>query len=79
MEDSKKGFLLLRHGIHLSKDMCPKTLEEIQRISRIPYASVIGSFMYAMLCSRPDISYAVSITSRYQSHRMTRYQSNPGS
>ena len=36
-------------------------------MSKIPYASSIGSIMYAMLCTRPDVSYALSITSRYQS------------
>ena len=34
----------------------------------IPYASDIGSIMYAMLCTRPDVSYALSVTSRYQSN-----------
>ena len=32
----------------------------------VPYASAIGSIMYAMLCTRPDVSYALSMTSRYQ-------------
>ena len=68
MENSKKGFLPVRHGIHLSKEMCPQTIEEVQKMSKIPYASAIGSLMYAMLCTRPDISYGVSITSRYQSN-----------
>ena len=36
-------------------------------MSRIPYASVIGSIMYAMMCTRPDVSYALSVTRRYQS------------
>ena len=36
-------------------------------MSTIPYASTIGSIMYAMLCTRPDISFALSVTSRYQS------------
>ena len=36
-------------------------------MSKIPYASAIGSIMYAMLCTRPDVSYALSITSRYRS------------
>lgn len=67
MEQSKKG-LPVRHGLHLSKNMCPKTLEEIQQMSKIPYASTIGSLMYAMVCTRPDISYVVSVTSRYQSN-----------
>ena len=35
-------------------------------MSRIPFASVVGSLMYAMLCTRPDICYAVGIVSRYQ-------------
>ena len=35
-------------------------------MSRIPYASATGSIMYAMLCTRPDVSYALSVTSRYQ-------------
>ncbi|KAM2674254.1 hypothetical protein EV2_015471 [Malus domestica] len=71
MEQSKKGFLPVGHGIHLSKSMEPKTPEEIRQMSCIPYASAIGSLMYAMICTRPDIAYAVNITSRYQS--------NPGS
>ncbi|CAL8152773.1 unnamed protein product [Prunus armeniaca] len=51
--------------------MSPKTLEEVKQMSNIPYASAIGSLMYAMLCTRHNISYNVSITSKYQS--------NPGS
>ena len=35
-------------------------------MSRIPYASTIGSIMYAMLCTRPDVAHALSVTSRYQ-------------
>ncbi|KAM1048430.1 hypothetical protein PS2_027337 [Malus domestica] len=71
MEQSKKGFLPVRHGIHLSKSMRPKTPEEIRQMSVIPYASAIGSLMYVIICTRPDMAYVVSITSRYQS--------NPGS
>jgi hypothetical protein len=32
----------------------------------IPYASAIGSIMYAMLCMHSDVSYALSATSKYQ-------------
>ncbi|KAM2747320.1 hypothetical protein PS2_022808 [Malus domestica] len=64
MEQSKKGLLPVRHGIHLSKSMGPKTPEEILQMSTIPYASAIGSLIYAMICTRPDIAYVVSITSR---------------
>src|SRR5262249_21959515 len=66
MENSKRGLVPMRHGICLSKNMSPKTSEERQIMSRIPYASAIGSLMYAMICTRPDIAHVVSVTSRYQ-------------
>jgi hypothetical protein len=34
----------------------------------IPYNSAIGFIMYAMLCTGPYVSYALSATSRYQSN-----------
>ncbi|XP_052189939.1 secreted RxLR effector protein 161-like [Diospyros lotus] len=37
-------------------------------MASIPYASAIGSIMYAMLCTRPDVAHALSVTSRYQSN-----------
>nr|GEY67007.1 hypothetical protein [Tanacetum cinerariifolium] len=35
-------------------------------MSRVPYASVVGSIMYAMTCTRPDVSFALSMVSRHQ-------------
>ncbi|KAK8973763.1 hypothetical protein V6N11_061854 [Hibiscus sabdariffa] len=58
----------MRHGISLSKEMCPSTPQERERMSQIPYASAIGSIMYGMICTRPDLSYALSMTSRYQAN-----------
>ncbi|KAG8482959.1 hypothetical protein CXB51_022006 [Gossypium anomalum] len=66
MEESKRGLLPMRHGISLPKEMYPSTPQERERMSKIPYASTIGSIMYAMLCTRPDVSYALSMTSKYQ-------------
>ncbi|KAK8560082.1 hypothetical protein V6N12_012885 [Hibiscus sabdariffa] len=68
MEESKRGFLPMRHGISLSKEMCPSTPQERERMSQISYASAIGSIMYAMICTRPDLSYALSMTNRYQTN-----------
>ena len=56
------------HGKHLSKSMCPKTQEERDNMSRIPYASAIGLIMYSMLCTRPDVSFSLSIASRFQAN-----------
>jgi hypothetical protein len=55
MLDSKKGLLPFRHGVPLTKEQCPKTPQEEEQMKDVPYASVVGSLMYAMLCTRPDI------------------------
>ena len=67
MHDSKKGFLPMSHGTILSKTQCPSTTDEQKRMTEISYASAIGSIMYAMICTCPDVSFALSVTSRYQS------------
>ena len=61
----------MSYGISLSKVMSPKTPEEREMIARIPYASAIGSIMYAMLCTKSDIAHALSVRSRYQSRGRT--------
>ena len=66
MEVSKRGYLSTSHGIHLSKKIYPKTLEERKRMSEIPHASAMGSIMYVMLCTRPDVAYALGVASRFQ-------------
>jgi hypothetical protein len=67
MKNAKKGFLPMSHGTTLSKNQCPKTCDECVQMSKVPYGSAIGSIMYAMICTRPDVSYALSVSSRYQS------------
>jgi hypothetical protein len=66
MEQSKKGFLHMSHGIHLSQDQCPMTANERECMSKVQYTSTIGSIMYAMISTQPDVSYAISATSRHQ-------------
>ncbi|KAG8479046.1 hypothetical protein CXB51_028920 [Gossypium anomalum] len=39
--------------------------DEIDYMSHVPYSSVVGSLMYAMVCLHPDLLYAVSAVSRY--------------
>ena len=40
--------------------------EEENMIRQVPYASAMGSLMYTMLCTRPDIYYSVSMVNQYQ-------------
>jgi len=37
-------------------------------MKNIPYASIVGSLMYAQVCTRPDITYVVGVLGRYQSN-----------
>ena len=67
MDESKKGFLPMLQGTKLSKTQSPATTEDREVMNLKPYASAIGSIMYAMLCTRPDVAHAISLTSRYQS------------
>src|SRR3954467_5919327 len=53
MEDSKKGFLPMFPNTTLSKTQSPSMSEDIERMSKTPYASAIGSILYDMLCTRP--------------------------
>ncbi|GKD00653.1 hypothetical protein Tco_1170927, partial [Tanacetum coccineum] len=39
---------------------------QLKRMQNVPYASVVGSIMYAVRCTRPDVAFAQNITSRFQ-------------
>eukprot|EP00253_Pinus_taeda_P036112 PITA_36112 len=53
--------------VRLSVEQCSKTQEEEEDMSRVPYASAVGSLMYAMVYTRPDIAHVVGVLSRFMS------------
>ena len=55
-------------GVKLSQTQCSTTTEDREKMKVIPYASAIGSIMYAMLRTRPDVCLAISLAGRYQSN-----------
>jgi hypothetical protein len=55
-------------GCSLSKEMCPVTEEEKTLASKQPYRELVGSLMYLMVCTRPDIAFAICQLSRYGSN-----------
>ena len=63
MQDSKPVSVPIPVGIKLLVEQCPKTQEE-EDMSCVPYASAVGSLMYAMVCTRLDISHVVGLLSR---------------
>ena len=68
MAQSKKRCLPVLQGVKLSQTQCPTTVEDREKLKVIPYASAIGSIMYPMLCTRPDVCLAISLAGRYQSN-----------
>ncbi|MCI64206.1 GDSL esterase/lipase 1-like, partial [Trifolium medium] len=34
-------------------------------MKKVPYASAVGSLMYDMVCTRPDIAHEVGVVSRF--------------
>ncbi|KAL5851655.1 hypothetical protein ACOSQ3_006773 [Xanthoceras sorbifolium] len=68
MQDAKPVSTPLGVHFRLSKEQSPKTEEERTHMAKVPYASAIGSLMYAMVCTRPDIAQAVGAVSRYMNN-----------
>ena len=68
IKNEKKISTPLANHFKLTKEMCPKTQEEIEYMSKVPYSSTIGSLMYAMVCTRPDIAHVVGVVSRYMNN-----------
>ncbi|RVX12498.1 Retrovirus-related Pol polyprotein from transposon TNT 1-94 [Vitis vinifera] len=67
MNEAKPVSTPLGSHFKLSKEQSPKTEEERDHMSKVPYASAIGSLMYAMVCTRSDIAHAVGVVSRFMS------------
>ncbi|KAL5755348.1 hypothetical protein ACOSP7_023568 [Xanthoceras sorbifolium] len=68
MQDAKPVSTPLGVHFRLSKEQSPKTEKERTYMAKVPYASAIGSLMYAMVCTRPDIAQAVGAVSRYMNN-----------
>ncbi|GJX81116.1 retrotransposon protein, putative, ty1-copia subclass, partial [Tanacetum coccineum] len=50
MENSKRGTILMQEKLKLSKSQGASTPVEKQSMQNVPYASVVGSIMYAVRC-----------------------------
>jgi hypothetical protein len=68
MHDAQPVSTPIAPHFKLSAEQCASSDEDIEYMSKILYCSVVSSLMYAMVCSRPDVSYAMSIVSVYMSN-----------
>ncbi|XP_075499742.1 secreted RxLR effector protein 161-like [Primulina tabacum] len=49
-------------------DQSPESDEDRKSMEHIPYASGVGSVMYLMLSTRPDLAHGMSVVSRYMAN-----------
>ena len=52
----------------LSVTLAPQSEAEMEYMAKVPYSSAVGSLMYAMVCTRPDLAHAVSVVSRFMAN-----------
>jgi hypothetical protein len=53
-------------GVKFGKFQSYRNQYEIDEMKAIPYASAIGSLMYAQVCTRPDLAFVTGMLERYQ-------------
>lgn len=63
----------IKKGYTLSLEHRPKNDKEKKEVTKISYASAIGSLMYTMLCTRSNICFAVGLLSHYQKKKPITY------
>ena len=68
MNNVKPVNVPLASHFKLSSVLSPRANEEKKYMSHVPYANVVGNLMYAMVSTRPDISHAVGVVSRFMSN-----------
>ncbi|GKC93696.1 hypothetical protein Tco_1159138 [Tanacetum coccineum] len=56
----------MQERLDLNKTQGASTPEEVKRMQNVLYASNAGSIMYAVRCTRPEVTFAQNITSRFQ-------------
>ncbi|GJZ31591.1 retrotransposon protein, putative, ty1-copia subclass [Tanacetum coccineum] len=66
IKNSKRGSIPMQEKLKLSKSQGVSTPAEVKRMQNVPYASAVGSIMYVVRCTRPDVAFAQNITSQFQ-------------
>ena len=65
MNDYSPSVAPIVKGDRFNLNQCPKNDLEREQMKNIPYASAVGSLMYAQVYTRPDIAFAVGMLGRY--------------
>nr|GEZ35214.1 hypothetical protein [Tanacetum cinerariifolium] len=58
MDNSKRGHIPMQERLDLNKTQGPSTPKEVKCMQNVPYALAVGSIMYVVRCTRPDVAFA---------------------
>ena len=66
----------LASHLKLNSKQCPTSEKDMKEMSKVPYTFVVGILMYAMVCTRLDITHVVGVVSQFLIYqgRSTRKQ-----
>jgi hypothetical protein len=73
MHDCKPVSTPITPHFKLSSSKSPNTDSDFEYMPKILYSSVVSSLMYAIVCSRLDLSYAMSLVSRYMTNSSKKH------
>ena len=73
IENAKPISTPLAAHFKLSSTLSPQLEDDVDYMSRVSYPSAVGSLIYVMICSHLDLSYVVSIVSRYMGNHIKEY------
>lgn len=73
MLDCKPVSVLFGNHFILPKEQSPANNEEKYLMSNFPYSNIIGSIMYLMICTRPDLDFTVNVLSKYLSNSGSKH------
>lgn len=73
MEDAKVVSISLGSHFKLSIALYPEDDDERGSMSITPYASVVGSLMFSMICTRPHLSFSASLVSKFMANPEHEY------
>ena len=65
MQECKQISIPFLTNFKLSSSMCPSSEVEMMEMSRVSYASTVGSLMYVMICTKAYIAQAVVVVSQF--------------
>ncbi|XP_050896197.1 secreted RxLR effector protein 161 [Lathyrus oleraceus] len=68
MKDSKPGDIHVAKGDKFCLKLWPTMDLEKEEMHKVPYASAVGSLMYAQVFTRPDLAFIVGVLGRYLSN-----------